>query len=44
MNVRIKHVRPLTCPHCNSELISGLSHRYLMRCSNWKECARYVLA
>ena len=32
------------CPHCGGELVAGLAHRYLLRCTNWGECARYVVA
>lgn len=30
------------CPHCASELTTGLSHKYLMRCTNFMVCGRYV--
>ena len=31
------------CPHCGGELVAGLSHRFLLRCTN-QECGRYVIA
>lgn len=39
---RTKRVRPVMCPHCGSELVVGMSNRYLMRCSNMLTCGRYV--
>jgi hypothetical protein len=32
------------CEHCGSELVVGMSHRYLMRCTNLYECGRYCYA
>jgi hypothetical protein len=40
---KTKTVRPVLCPSCDWELVVGLSNRYLMRCSNFLECGRYVL-
>ena len=35
----------LQCPHCeNGQLVNGLSYHMLLRCNNFVDCGRYVIA
>jgi len=33
------------CPHCkHGQLVNGMSYRLLLRCNNFIDCGRYVVA
>ena len=34
----------MKCPHCKKGELQDYGGRFLIRCNNWEECARYVIA